>query len=79
MFKTDKKLENGFIVKNIQFEDQGKSYKYQEKVQALTLDHFKTYFSKSNFSIQHIFGNYALDAFDENESERLILIAKKDA
>lgn len=79
VFQTNKKLENGFIVKNIQFEDKGKLYNYQEKVQALTLDHFNTYFSKSNFSIQHIFGNYALDDFDENESDRLILIAQKDA
>jgi SAM-dependent methyltransferase len=79
VFQTEKKFENGFIVKDIHFEDKGKTYNYQEKVQALTLEHFKKYFSKSNFSIQHIFGNYALDAFNGQDSERLILIAKKDA
>ncbi|MEX0811007.1 MAG: class I SAM-dependent methyltransferase [Chitinophagales bacterium] len=77
VFHIDRKIERGFIIKDIKFSDKGKLYNYQEKVQAIDLDHFKKYMAESNFSIQHIFGNYALDAYDEKDSERLIIIAKK--
>jgi SAM-dependent methyltransferase len=76
-FKISKELIDGYIVKNINFEDKGFEYHFQEKVKALTLNNFKTYFNLANLKIEAIFGDYNLSPFDENNSERLILIAKK--
>lgn len=77
-FIIDRQVKDGFIVKNISFEDRGETFHFQEKVQALELHDFKSYFQKSNFTIQHIFGNYALDEYDAENSERLIMIVKKE-
>lgn len=76
-FEIFKKLENNQIIKTIQFEDQGRNYKYEEKVQALTLNDFNEMFSNTNMEIAQVFGDYHLNAFDEKDSDRLILIGKK--
>jgi hypothetical protein len=46
-------------------------------VQALTLVDFETMLHGAGFHILEIFGNYKLSNFDEQESDRLILICKK--
>ena len=75
-FNISKTVENGAIVKKINFEDQGKSYNFQERVQALKLVDFEIMLKHTNFEIEAIYGNYQLDQFDSN-SERLIIVAKK--
>lgn len=76
-FRLSRSVEDGLIIKRIQFEDQGKSFSFEEKVQALYLDDFEQLISKSNLKIDSIFGNYHLHPFDEKESDRLILIGSK--
>ena len=76
-FNLKRTVIKGFITKTIQFEDAGKQFEYQEKVQALKLADFEKYFKAANLKIVDIFGNYNLDDFDEQNSDRLILIAKK--
>lgn len=76
IFNIEKYIENGYIVKNIHFSDKGKDYHFTEKVKAITLDDFKSYFKEAKVDLKHIFGNYKLDAFDKDTSERLILIFK---
>jgi hypothetical protein len=46
-------------------------------VQALTIVDFEKYFTANNLKIVNLLGNYELDAFDENTSDRLIIIAQK--
>ena len=75
-FQISKEIIDGKVVKHIRFDDKGKSYHYQEKVQLLALKDFKHFLSQANFSIEHIFGNYDLEPFNNN-SDRLIIIAKK--
>lgn len=77
-FKISKTLENNFIVKQIEFTDQGKKYHFQERVKALTLSDFEKYFEANKLKIVHLRGNYNLDTFDERSSDRLIIIAKKE-
>ena len=72
-----KEVVNGRIIKTIVFEDQGTSYFFQEKVQALDLDDFRELLSHANFEIKQLAGNYQLDAFDKEQSDRLILICEK--
>ena len=77
-FDIDKELVEGQIIKSIHFMDAGKAYFYQEKVQALELKDFDMFLNKAGFKIIQTFGNYALGAFDEENSERLIIIASRD-
>jgi SAM-dependent methyltransferase len=76
-FITTKKIENQFIIKDIEVYDGAKKLAYQERVQALSLLDFTQFLSKSNLQITHLFGDYNLTEFNENTSPRLIIIAKK--
>ena len=49
---------------------------FTERVQALSLANFEALLSPY-FEIQATYGSYALDAFNDQESGRLIIIAKK--
>lgn len=77
VFHIKKEVSRGRIVKTIAFEDRGQSYFFQEKVQALLLPDFEKLLSEAHFEILQIAGNYQLDAFDPENSDRLILICKK--
>lgn len=76
-FNISKSFNNGFILKNIDFVVKGNVYSFQEKVKALNLNQFKHYFNTANLKIEGIFGDYCLNDFDEDNSERLIIVAKK--
>ena len=77
-FNIKRSYVNNYITKDIHFIDKGESYHFQEKVKALTLANFKTYFIEANLKIEAIFGDYELNNFDENISDRLIIIARKN-
>lgn len=76
-FHISRKVENGNIIKQIEFTDNDQSHSFQEKVQALFLDDFKTLLDKTNLKIDSIFGDYNLNPFDEVNSDRLILVGSK--
>jgi SAM-dependent methyltransferase len=79
LFNINKKVENGFIIKQISFNTCNQDYLFEEKVQALTLMDFEKYMEASKLKIVNLLGNYGLDSFDENTSDRLIIIAQKQA
>lgn len=72
-FHIEKYVEDGFIFKNIRFEDMGKDFLFTERVMALELQDFKEYFKDAEVNLVNSFGDYHLNDFDENKSERLIL------
>ena len=72
-----KTYDNNFIYKNIEIVDSGKKISFSEKVKIITLDKFLKYFDGLNIYLEYQFGDYALSNFDENNSDRLILIFKK--
>ncbi len=74
VFHIKKYVENGYIIKNIRFTDAGTDYHYVERVRALTLEDFKLYFKEAGITLKNVFGDYQLNDFDRNTSERLILI-----
>ncbi len=74
IFKIEKYVEDGYIIKNIRFNDKGKDFFYSERVRALTLKDFKNYFKEATVELKHAFGNYQLKDFNSESSERLILI-----
>jgi len=73
-FNIKRFVENGFIKKQIDFIDEGQEYSFQERVKAITLDDFKSYFQKSGLTLLEIFGDYNLSKFSLENSQRLILI-----
>ncbi len=76
-FHIEKKIENNFIRKNIQFTDKGKKFDFREYLLLANYTKLKSYFELSNLTITDCFGNYKLEPFNERDSERLILIAQK--
>ena len=75
-FKISKRIENGFIKKNISFYTNGKKNIFEESVQALSKEEFIELLNECGLAVKDIFGNYQLEPFNENSSERLILICK---
>lgn len=74
LFDIEKYVEDGYIIKNIRFNDEGDDYFFTERVKALRLEDFQDYFEKAGVTLKAVFGDYKLNKFDENTSERLILI-----
>ncbi|SDM10182.1 Methyltransferase domain-containing protein [Daejeonella rubra] len=77
-FYISKKIANGKIIKSISFEHKNKDFAFKEEVKAFTKGDFERMFEKSGFKILNHFGDYALNPFDENKSDRLIFICQKD-
>ena len=76
-FRIKKTYDNNFIYKNIEIVDSGKKISFSEKVKIITLDKFLKYFDGLNIHLEYQFGDYELSNFDENNSDRLIMIFKK--
>ncbi|MAP54180.1 class I SAM-dependent methyltransferase [Altibacter sp.] len=73
-FHIKRHITDGYIYKEIQFKDNGQAYAFTERVKALTLTDFLVYFEEAEVSLHHCFGDYHLREFDQDTSERLILI-----
>lgn len=65
-----------FIIKEINFEDDGETYHFTEKVSAFTLDDFQTMMDEAGIYLLDTFGDYKLKKFHKKDSERLIMIFK---
>ena len=76
-FEIKRQFDRGFIKKNINIYDNKKHYFFQERVRALTKKDFKRMLHIVDMNIIDIFGDYNLNEFDESNSNRLIIIAKK--
>lgn len=75
-FHWQKRIKDETVVKEISFEADHKKYFFTEIVQLLTFTDFEKLLAPF-FTIEHIFGDYNLGKFDEQNSPRLILIARK--
>lgn len=77
LFHIKREVVNAKIVKTIAFEAEGKSWFFQEKVQALTLTDFQQLISEAGFKLEETFGSYSLEPYNAISSDRLIMICKK--
>lgn len=75
-FHIKRYVKDGHIIKEIDFEDNGKKHHYTERVQALTLEDFEAMLENTDIHLLDIFGDYKLRKFYKNESERLIMVIK---
>jgi SAM-dependent methyltransferase len=76
-FRISKHIENNVIHKKINFEDKSATYEFEETVTLLEKQDFEKFAEASGFAFSQVFGNYSLEPFDEETSDRLILILKK--
>jgi SAM-dependent methyltransferase len=75
-FNITREISNGFILKNITFFADDKNHSYTERVKYLDLSKMETYFDKVGFKIINTFGDYSLNTFNTETSNRLIIVAK---
>lgn len=75
-FYQKRSFTNGYIVKEISFRHQDKDYYFTERVKALKITDFESYFKQSGVALKTVFGDYKLNVFDLKKSERLILLFK---
>jgi ubiquinone/menaquinone biosynthesis C-methylase UbiE len=76
-FDISRKAVNQHIIKDIHITDSKTKHHFQEKVKALTLADFSDFITNAGLKIIDIFGNYKLEEFNAQTSDRLILICKK--
>lgn len=76
-FKMRSQVKDGYISKKIRFENDGKQYNFEERVRAFHLNDFKRMMGKAGLQILEVYGDYDLNPYIANQSERLIIIAKK--
>jgi SAM-dependent methyltransferase len=75
-FQLKRYLLDGYIIKEIDFEDQGQKFHYTEKVRALTLEDFSQMMEEAGIYLLDTFGDYKLKKYHKKDSERLIMIFK---
>lgn len=66
--------EDNFIVKDIRFEDRGHSYHFQERVKAIRRQRFLEYFEEAGLELIETFGDYELNPYDREKSDRMIFV-----
>lgn len=76
-FHITREFDGKHILKTISFGHTGQSYSYTEHVQGLTKEDFEKLLHKTDFKIDAVFGDFNLNEYTAETSERLILIASK--
>ncbi|MEQ9187095.1 MAG: class I SAM-dependent methyltransferase [Cryomorphaceae bacterium] len=77
-FKVTRGLDERSIVKKIEVKDGSETMHFEERVRAFTKEDLEMLISRSGMSIEKVFGNYQLDAYDD-QSPRVVIIAQKKA
>lgn len=76
-FNITKSVKEGFIIKEIEVITPTKNYQFFERVKCLEFDKIKDYLSKVGLNLVASFGDYNLEEYNEETSNRLILILSK--
>lgn len=76
-FHIKRNVTDGFIVKEIELTDKGKEHRFMERVKVIDEEKFKSYCQQAGLKIQCTFGDYHLNSFNKENSDRLILILRK--
>jgi len=75
-FNLKRYVKDGFITKDITFTHENENYAYSEKVKALSLSNFQELFNEAGVTLLDVFGDYKLNPYKKDSSERLIMIFK---
>lgn len=78
-FQIERRHDGKHIYKDIQFHHDNRNWHFTERVQSLLKLDFEELLNENQFEILSTFGDFDLNEFDENNSDRLIIIARKTA
>lgn len=76
-FHIQKFQRGEYIIKDIKFEDNGVQYEFQERVKAIRRVKFLEYFDRANLELLEIFGDYTLNPYIAEKSDRMIFVLRK--
>lgn len=76
-FKIQKEVVDGKVKKHIRFRDNNTDHHYTESVQLIDFNQFHSLFNQVGLQIIDTCGNYDLEPYDEETSDRLIIFAQK--
>ena len=76
-FQTKKHREGKCVVKDIAINTGERVLHFNERVQLFTREDLTTMLGQNGFTVEHVFGSYALDAFQPAISPRCLIIARK--
>jgi hypothetical protein len=72
-----KTIRGNHVYKNIEFEAEGKPFKFQERVRLFELADFMALFEQTGIRLVRTYGDYSMQSFHPETSKRLILVAQK--
>ena len=75
-FHQKRNVVDDYIIKTINFTHENKDYEFKERVKAFSLYDFESLFAKAGVYLLDVFGDYQLNSFRNNTSERLVMIFK---
>ncbi len=76
-FDLKKSVDGDQIVKRIYIQDGDQTHHFEERVRAWTRAEFEAALGQVGLSVQEVFGDYQLGAYDPASSPRLTLLAQK--
>ena len=76
-FELHKKIEDNQVIKDIKFEDQGKTFHYQEKVKLHSFEKLESLAAKHNLEFVKKWGDYQLNPLSSKTPRCIILFRKK--
>ena len=77
-YQISRKVEKGYILKNIQVNDSNSILNFQERVRAFSTADFENMLKKARLEVVEIAGDYDLSSYSEKISNRMIIIAQKE-
>ncbi|MDN5216273.1 class I SAM-dependent methyltransferase [Fulvivirgaceae bacterium BMA12] len=78
LFNITKEIsDDGYIIKQIVFNHQGDEYCYREKVKAISRVEFLDFFGQAGLSCKALLGDYDLNAYRKEVSDRMIFVVEK--
>lgn len=75
-FQIQRHFDGKHIFKSIEFDADGKTHAYTERVQALEMNDFQSLLQSANFHVLETYGSIEFEDFDEMKSDRLLIIAQ---
>lgn len=76
-FLIRKKIHDGFLHKQISFEDSGQTYHYEEHLRLFYPEDFSLFFAHAGLSLLETYGDYSLHPYQAAHSPRLIFVTRK--
>ena len=76
-FQIHRSIQDDWVIKRIVFSDSGQKFRVEERVRLFSLDAFLNLLSPHPMKMVHTFGNYALEPFQSDVSERMIMLIQK--